>query len=241
MLRGANKQEIFHDDGDYRRFLDTLEKYKEVSGVDVFGWCLMTNHVHLLIREGDEPISTTMKRLAVSYVGYYNLKYHTTGHLFQDRFRSENVESHRYLMTVIRYIHQNPIKAGMVKRAEEWKWSSCLGYYNKKVYPKGLLDKKYILSLFSADAVEARESFKTFNETVNGDQCLDNVRVSRLTDQEAREEIRTFLGAIEITQVKGMPKLQRNVLLHEIKKIEGLSQRQIARILGVSPNLIFKA
>lgn len=90
----------------------------------------MNNHVHLLLREGNEEISTTMKRIGVSFVWHYNLKYGTTGHLFQDRFKSENVETGRYLLTVIRYIHQNPVKAGIVQRPDQWKWSSCIDYYN---------------------------------------------------------------------------------------------------------------
>ncbi|MEI2400828.1 transposase, partial [Paenibacillus phytohabitans] len=102
--RGANRQEIFHDDEDWIRFLDILKKYKLKLNLTIYAWCLMSNHVHLLIKEGDESISATMKRIGVSYAGYYNWKYRTTGHLFQDRFRSENVEDQAYLKTVVRYI-----------------------------------------------------------------------------------------------------------------------------------------
>ena len=92
-----------------------------------------------------------MKRIGVSFVWYYNWKYKTTGHLFQDRYKSEKIESDEYLLTVIRYIHQNPVKAKIVKRAEEWRWSSCLGYYGKRVYPEALLDSNLILRMFSED------------------------------------------------------------------------------------------
>lgn len=111
ILRGANKQEIFHDDDDRIKFLDTLRKYSQRFGVKIYAWCLMSNHVHLLLREGDESISITMKRIGVSFALYYNYKYMTTGHLFQDRFKSENVESTNYLLTVTRYIHQKPHKS----------------------------------------------------------------------------------------------------------------------------------
>ncbi|WP_308160333.1 transposase [Bacillus sp. ISL-77] len=116
MLRGANRQEIFHDDADCLNFLDLLHKYKLKTKVKIYGWCLMSNHIHLLLREGNEDISTTMKRIGVSFVMYYNWKYGTSGHLFQDRFKSENVENDQYLLTVVRYIHQNPLKARIVKR-----------------------------------------------------------------------------------------------------------------------------
>lgn len=83
MWRGANGQEIFHDDEDRTKFLDILRKYKITCELIVYAWCLMSNHVHLLIKEGNEAISVTMKRIGVSYVGFYNWKYRTMGPLFQ--------------------------------------------------------------------------------------------------------------------------------------------------------------
>jgi len=243
MLRGANRQEIFHDDEDCIKFLDIIEKYKRVSEMGLFAWCLMSNHVHLLLKEGNEPISITMKRIGVSFVGYYNWKYRTTGHLFQDRFKSENVETQKYLLTVIRYIHQNPVKAGIVNRADAWRWSSCLGYYDKDFHLTNLLDADFIYRLLSADLTIAKARFKEFNERKNNDLCLDDrVNESRkFSDEEARREIKILLGTIEIAQVKSLSKLKRNEVLQKVKGIDGVSQRQAARILGVSPNLIFKA
>ncbi|WP_404330329.1 transposase [Mesobacillus maritimus] len=93
MLRGANRQEIFHDDEDRMKFLNCLKKYKGIAKFNLYAWCLMDNHVHLLLKEGEEELATTMKRIGVSYVSFYNWKYCTTGHLFQDRFKSECVET----------------------------------------------------------------------------------------------------------------------------------------------------
>lgn len=241
MLRGANRQEIFHDDEDCIKFLDIIGKYKMKSGLEVYAWCLMNNHVHLLLKEGNEDISITMKRIGVSFVCHYNWKYKTTGHLFQDRFKSENVETNKYLFTVIRYIHQNPVKAGIVNRVDDWRWSSCLGYYGKND-PRKLLNHDFILKMLSADITIAKEIFKEFNERNNTDTCLDNrVNKRRLTDEEARLEMKKLLGEIELPHIKSFPRLKRNEVLRKIKEIDGLSQRQAARILGVSPALIFKA
>ncbi|WP_420489056.1 REP-associated tyrosine transposase [Neobacillus vireti] len=242
MLRGANRQEIFHDDEDCSRFLDLLHKYKLQTNVKIYGWCLMSNHVHLLLREGNEEISTTMKRIGVSFVLYYNGKYGTSGHLFQDRFRSENVENLRYLLTVVRYIHQNPLKAGIVKRVDEWRWSSSRYYYGICNEGKELLDSTFILGKFSEENIAARERFKEFNESVNQDQCLDDHMAERkLTDIEAREKIKKLLDGIEIAQVKSLPKLKRIEILKKAKQIKGMSQRQLSRILGISRTLISKA
>mgnify|MGYP001237539186 CR=1 FL=1 len=235
--RGVNKQEIFHDDDDFRKYLDILQKYKLKTDLKFYGWCLMSNHVHLLLKEGNETISITMKRIGVSYAAYYNWKYVTTGHLFQGRFKSRNVEHRQSLLKVLRYIHQNPLKAGMVRCMEEWKWSSCLGYYGKQHYQRGMLDEEFILETFAS-----RIEFREFNEIVRDDQRIEEwaTERKRLTDEEAREEIKKVLGSIEIAQIKSLPKLKRNQLLQQIKKIEGLSQRQTARILGVSASLIFR-
>ena len=243
MIRGANRQEIFHDDKDRFRFLETLKKAKLTSEAQVYGWCLMNNHVHLLLKEGNEEISITMKRLGVSYVWYYNQKYKTIGHLFQDRFKSEKVETDKYLLTVLRYIHQNPLKAQLVKSVEQWQWSSCLGYYGNKVYPESLLDKALILKMFSEEEREARVMFKLFNEQEINDSCLDDITHEKvkLSDDEARLEVLKVISGIEIAQVKSLPKKERDPILKKVKKIENITQRQAARILGISPSLIFKA
>lgn len=240
ILRGANKQEIFHDEEDSLRFVETLEKYKKVSKVKVHGWCLMGNHVHLIIEQGMEELAVTMKRIGVSYAWYYNWKYKSTGHLFQDRYRSEKVGSDEYLLTVIRYIHRNPIKAGIVKRISDWKWSSCQGYYGYNIYPSGLLDCELILGMFSENNEIAVKRFVMFNETECETECLEENTRKRLTDEEAKSEIARIIPLGQIAIIKSMPKEQRDILVSKIKAIEGISQRQIARILGVPPNLIFR-
>jgi putative transposase len=245
MWRGANRQEIFHDDEDCRKFLDITRRYKLQSEMKIYAWCLMNNHVHFLVKEGSEALSATMKRIGVSYVWYYNQKYGTTGHLFQDRFKSESVESRKSIFSAARYIHQNPVKAGMVSAMDEWKWSSSLSYFgnqNTQEEPKGLLDQDYILQLLSEDADIAREKFRIFNEELNQDQFLEDTPVKRrLTDEEAKVGIKALLGTIEIPQVKSLPKAERDLLIGKMKKIKGLSQRQAARILGISANIISKA
>ncbi|XQY91625.1 transposase [Metabacillus sp. HB246100] len=241
--RGANKQEIFHDDDDKIKFLDILKKYKDKTAMKVYAWCLMGNHVHFLVKEGNEEISLVMKRIGISYANYYNWKYHTNGHLFQNRFKSENVESLEYLLTVTRYIHQNPVKACIVTYPKEWKWSSCLGYYGKSVYPPYLLESDYILQQFSPIKKIAQSRFKEFNEKISNDKCLEDYEITkiRLTDDQARVEIKKCLGSYHIPQIKSLPREQRNKILRKVKQINGLSQRQAARILGISPNLLFKA
>lgn len=124
LLRGVNKDAVFLEDEDRAWFLRSLLLTKEASGCVVLAYCLMTNHVHLVVQTPVEPISEVMKRLGVRYVGWFNRKYGRVGHLYQNRFASLPVEDDAYLVTLLRYVWNNPVKAGLVVRAEDYPWSS---------------------------------------------------------------------------------------------------------------------
>jgi putative transposase len=143
---------------------------------------------------------------------------------------------------VIRYIHQNPVKAGLSKNPASWRWSSCMGYYEGELSPAGLLDSELILGMFSNGRASAIASFREFNEAENEEKCLDDDQITkRLTDNQARAEIQKLIPLAEMVQIKSLPKAQRDKIISKVKEIEGLTQRQAARILGISPNLIYKA
>lgn len=102
MLRGINQQQIFHDDEDNKKFIKVLADCKAVSEFEIFAYCLMRNHVHILIKEGKEPLDLIFKRIGGRYVYWYNTKYNRVGHLFQDRYKSEPVETDEYFLMVLR-------------------------------------------------------------------------------------------------------------------------------------------
>ena len=106
MLRGINRQNIFEDNEDRQRFIDTVGYYKSISGYNLYGYCLMDNHVHLLVRETGESLPMGIKRISSSFVYWYNNKYDRCGHLFQERYKSEVVEDERYFLAVLRYIQK---------------------------------------------------------------------------------------------------------------------------------------
>lgn len=124
MLRGLNRDVIFLEDADRERFLYSLSAARAASGCQVLAYCLMTNHVHLVLRTSDEPIGLVVKRLAVGYAGWFNRKYGRAGHLFQDRFLSRPVENDAYLVSLLRYVWNNPVEAGLTASPEQYRWSS---------------------------------------------------------------------------------------------------------------------
>ncbi|GMA98948.1 transposase [Pelosinus sp. IPA-1] len=237
ILRGINKQILFEEEEDREKFLECLRFYKESSNYIIYGYCLMDNHIHLLIKEGKESIGNTMKRIGVSYVSWYNRKYGRSGHLFQDRFKSEVVEDNEYLLTVLRYIHQNPLKSGNIKQLEKYKWSSYEEYLGQ---PK-TVDTDLILKIFASKKEQAMIYFKNFMNEQNDDTCIDSIETKRMTDQEIKELIKKYASVNSPSELRNMDIMARNQVIRKIKEVEGVSTRQIARLIGISQSIVSKA
>jgi len=172
MMRGNEKREIFKNDWDRKKLLDIIKGKKKEEVFDIYAYCLMDNHVHLLIRT--ENIAGVMKRINTSYACFFNKKYNRVGHLFQDRFKSETIGDEKHLLAVVRYIHNNPYQAGMVSDILEYPWSSYIDYVGKRDYKKNdMVDTLEILSLFAQEKNKAIEYFKEFSYKENDDQFID--------------------------------------------------------------------
>ncbi|WP_371363280.1 hypothetical protein SRRS_42120 [Sporomusa rhizae] len=246
MIRGNERRQIFLDDDDKIRFIDILKEKKQNQNYSIYAYCLMANHVHLLINEGDETISQIMKKINISYAYYFNKKYGRVGHLFQDRFKSEAIEDDGYLLSAVRYIHNNPVKANVVKKAEAYKWSSYGFYVGKCHYAKDIIDEEVILGMFSCDREKALELFKTFSRQENQDTFIEYKEDEKLNktiqnEQEAKEYITEQLRKhnVSLEEIKNASNIQiRNELIMKLKVKTSLSVRQIAEILGVGRNII---
>jgi len=236
MLRGINRQTIFEDDEDCAKFIEELRKSKEKSEFEFYAYCLMGNHIHLLMREGKESISLTMQRLCSGFVYWYNRKYDRFGHLFQERYKSEVVEDEAYLITVLRYIHQNPIKAGITDSVEGYKWSS----YHEYIHKESIINSKFILELFASEKQTARKMFEKSMNEVTEDVCLDYEVRHRIVDEEIikliEDRYRVKKGYFHLLE-----RTERDMILRNLKAVKGVSIRQLMRITGVSKFMIEKA
>jgi REP element-mobilizing transposase RayT len=225
MLRGINQQSIFEDTEDYLKFLEILEKYKTICQYKVFAYCLMSNHIHLLLKIEDVELDLTMKRLAGSYAQWYNWKYYRKGHVFQDRFRSEPIEDDAYFLTVLRYIHQNPIKAGLASLLEEYQFCSYFDYFCNE---SNLLDMDFAFSILS------KEAFIAFNNQPNADVCLElDSSKSNINDIDAKKMIKRISNCDNVAEFQRLPKEQREKYILKMKE-SGISIRQISRLTGTS-------
>ncbi|WP_231514937.1 transposase [Oceanobacillus salinisoli] len=196
----------------------------------------MDNHIHLLLKETEESLSVAIQRISSSYVYWYNMKCGRSGHLFQDRFKAENVETTRYFLTVLRYIHQNPVKAGLVKDVFESRWTSA----NEYIYQVQMVDIDFGLDLFNPDRNKAVRLYIEYMKQPNNDQCLEiTVKIKR-TDEEVREFLYQ-LGILNKNTLQQMDKENRDAILAELKALNGVSQRQLSRITGISKTVIQRA
>jgi len=227
MLRGINRQQIFEDEEDREHFLETLENYKDLCGYTIYAYCLMGNHIHLLLKEGKEDLTLVFKRIAGSYVYWYNWKYHRCGHLFQDRYKSEPVEDDGYFVTVLRYIHQNPVAAKICKFAEEYPYSSMKEYLT---FPH-LTDTKFGLSMLPD------EQFLAYHREENDDTCMEIEERYRLTDEEAKQLIYKIAKCKTVGDFQLLDIATRNVCINKLHS-KGLSIRQISRLTGLSKKIV---
>jgi DNA-directed RNA polymerase specialized sigma24 family protein len=142
---------------------------------------------------------------------------------------------------VIRYIHQNPVKAGIVQKPDDCLWSSCRAYYYAKENQDNLTQTQFILSIFANHKETAIERMRNFEAENDIADCLDYIEKKRLNQETARKVILEKLNGRQIEVLKQLPLKERNEVLRQIKEIEGLSLRQIARITGLTVNMIYKA
>lgn len=249
MLRGNERKDIFYDDEDRIRFLEALNRMKEGGSYHIYAYCLMNNHVHLLIKEEKDSIQRSMKRICVSYVYYFNNKYQRIGHLFQDRFRSEAVDDESYALTAARYIHNNPVKAGIVAKAEDFKWSSYKEYLSNIEYKQGLLERGFLLSLLSDNEDRAIELFREFTYESVVDEFIDYEEST--TNTRIKDNVKNLKYLIikvlesrgyNLESLKNCRDIKvRNELIREIRETTGASVRELSRHLGISKDMVFRA
>ena len=246
MMRGINHQNIFDDEEDYYQFLTTLDTMSLAYDPDgtpsgrnytLYAYCLMANHFHLLIRERDESLGMSIKRIASSYVYYYNHKYSRDGHLFRERFKSEPVNDMAYFITLLRYIHQNPVKAGMVSAISDYEFSSWLEYCDNNSVMFPLCDTRTVLN-----RVPFNELNELVNEPVADDVgCLDieDPSKGRPSDDQVMLLIKEKTGATNSSAFQQLPADIKKSVLIELKGRRA-SLRQLERLTGIGKSMIYR-
>ena len=212
MARGTDKQLIFEDTRDYIFFRKLVFKYSKEQNISIIAYCLMSNHFHLLVKDENGELSLFMNERC--------------GHLFQDRFRSECVENDRYLLTVFRYILNNPVKAGICS-VEEYMWSSYSDYFDEDSETELTAIRQYI---------DDDSRYKAFIKADNSDfDDADNAEtISGIArdDEWAAKKIKELLGVTNVRDIGKYSVRERNEAVIVLRS-NGLTPKQIRRITGI--------
>ena len=229
--RGVDRMNLFRHRDDYEYFEELMCFYLKSYGITLHNYCLMSNHYHLLIEITRENLSKFMRQLNMNYAIYFNKKYKRSGHLWQGRFKSWYVTDEAYLYTLMCYIEQNPLKANMVERLEEYPYSSY-NHFLKKEIPE-CLSQSWIIRHFQEDKDAIRA---LLNSEIDTTQLQELKAASSLVEapnsdrKPTEEDLRKLLQ--NIADIKA-----RNKTIVKAYK-EGYSQHMIAKVLGMAQSTI---
>ncbi|MCB8814625.1 transposase [Desulfosporosinus shakirovi] len=247
MFRGNELRDIFIDDEDRNKFLSTFKEKSECEDFSVYAYCLMDNHVHFLLSGEHEKLGKLVKRINTSYVYYFNKKYERIGHLFHDRFKSQAVETDAYLLEAIRYIHNNPVKAGIARAPNDYKWSSYPHYIKDLNNTVLNIDKAAILKLFSHDPILAQKCFVEFSKEAKAIEFMDieesetkkkSIIRGKIAAKQYTEEILNHnCIKLDSLRLKGFEDIRNQIIL-ELRQKSDLSVREIASLLMINRGMV---
>lgn len=243
MLRGVNKQDIFEEPEDYAMFLEMLKEVRTIDveegasvvtyrAVTIYAYCLMTNHVHILLREHETATDTvpvekilglTMKRLGRKYALFFNKKYGRVGTLFDDRYKSEVVEDENYFLNCFCYIHRNPVKAGMVDRVDDYEWSSWKEYAG-------------VGAVCSTGVLLDRYSLENLHEVVSQDRDGGMMEMDErrpLRDADVKVLLLELTGDDTVAGFQRLDKARRREVAADLIDA-GAMFKQVSRLTGMS-------
>ena len=229
LFRGVNQQNIFEEASDFEKLKETIAIVKQDLHFEIYAYCFMSNHVHIVLKEktlGD--ISLIMKRILTKYARWYNIKYGRSGALIANRYKSVPVEIDEYFLHLIRYVHQNPIKAGIIDKIENYPYSSFKEYINKAE----LTDTNFLLKMISI------EEFIDYHKEIE----IMKFRVTdskRKTDEDVLMFLKKNYNIDNPKSISKFSKIERNKILAELKK--EFSVRHLQRITGISRGVITNA
>jgi len=236
IFRGINHLNIFEETDDYKKMLDIFAKLKEKENIEIYAYCLMTNHVHIFLKEKEAgDIKKVMHKLLTTYVVWFNRKYQRSGSLIGNRYKSEPIEDEKYYFALVKYIHQNPVRSKMCKTSSEYKWSSYNDYVSGK---NSLTNTELTLEMLSP---ERKEAIRCFEELHLTEDIIDfNItNTKKLTPAQIHRKIEKIIG-LPPEAISQMPRADRNQTLIKLRTA-GLTIGQLERATGISRGIITKA
>jgi len=267
--RGNEQKDVFKSQRDREKFLDYLATATQRYGAVIHVYCLMSNHYHLLLETPAGNLSQIMRHINGAYTTYFNVKRKRSGHLFQGRFKAILVEADEYATELSRYIHLNPVRAGMAQRPEDYRWSSYRSYIGQNVAPEWL-KMGMILGYFGKTAEVAGKKYRTFVEdlldteydsplqntfgsaVLGSGEFIEMITATHLTDQTVNRDIPAIRQFIALPSTEDIlrvvdavmgenGKQARQVGMHLCHKYSGENLKEIGALFNVGVSAITEA
>jgi len=228
ILRGNSGQTIFFDDNDRTRFYLLIQEGVERFGHRIHAFCLMTNHVHLAIQIADISLSRILQNLSFRYTRWVNWRQGKTGHLFQGRYKAVLIDADTYLQELTRYIHLNPVRAGMVRETEKYPWSSYRAYLGLETIP--WLTTDWVLSQFSKRLSVARRAYMRFIQEGKGGGHQEEYHRGSDTDSRILGDD-TFIGRVlDVKQMKQRQKVSLDKIMVKVCRYFSLKEKDLGGV-----------
>lgn len=227
--RGNGRALVFEDESDMKMLLSLLKRKRCEYGMLVCGWCLMDNHVHLLLCDQASCLSSFLHAVFTAYAVYFNARWGHCGSVFQSRFRSVAINSDGQLLAALRYIHMNPEKAGLC-RADSYPWSSHAAYLDGS----DLLDAGPVFELLNG-----AEGYRSWFYGERGQAyCFREGR--KIPVEDELDMARGVLDGVHPAEIKGWHRVERNEALQKLRD-SGFTVRQVERMTGVARSVISRS
>ena len=231
ILRSVNQHIIFEECSDYQKFLFVLSDCVKKYDIQIYAYCLMDNHIHLLMYSSPDKLPSFFQSLGTRFVRWYNNKYSRSGHLFQERFYSVAIENDKAFLSVLVYIHNNPVKSNISRYPSEYRWSSFNAYHGAE---DPLVNVSFAYSICGSKESLLRY-FSEESTSLNDGLFKNDHRMTShfYTDEKALSVFRSLTNLSSTSETATLEKTKRNDYVRRLRK-KGLTIKQVARIMDIS-------
>ena len=237
MARGNNKEMIFKSPSEKEYYLEELEQVIEEGSLKLLSYCIMDNHIHLLINSDTDAMADVFRKINLKFALRYNKKYNQVGHVFQGRYKSEVIDTDQYLLSALRYIHNNPVKAGIVSNAENYRWSSYIDYLNSNSSLLDSNEKEMIMDMFGG-SIDQLQGFHLKDDMLEFLEVKEDLERER--EMKGRKILKDYCDKYKVKDIKELNNNQGLIdeVVIDLLQLSKLSHRRVADLLGINRGLV---
>lgn len=233
LMRGVDKHAMLRTEEDYQYFMSLLRRCKAECDMEIYGWCLLNDHVHLVVRERGDDMAGFFRHLCTAYACHYNMQRKRAGRVFQDRYRTDILETNEDVVRVLRHIYHEPVRLGLCEKPENYSFSGLSECMLHVSHP--IQNMAYVLSMTDVSALCKQPDAQQ-------DALIMDImpQEKKLTDKEAEKIMKKVAHAKKLMELPVMTRKMRDAWLRRLRR-EGMSVSQITRLTGLGRNIVNRA